>query len=372
MQPLDLVPGGIEQVGVDLVGRQLVEGMALDVVEDQSRRAVVERAQRGHRRTGHPGPPGQHGQQRLMLDRRLHRGWRRAVTGSPQHRQPVGPVQQVAVPAVLAVDLDEGPAAFGGGHVEELGSPARCPHQHQTAHVEAGLAEGGLDGPQIRASVGGAERQQHGGPHEGTEDGGHGQRRATGAARHQHHQQQHGDGHVGGLAPGPTEPGLAHGHGRHGAGQDGQRGEPGREQPGVPGDRPRRAGGELEELVEPQGGHRSQRGGQDQRPQPPPPLLHDQPQGDGHRHDDGDHLAERQRRLADLVRRPGRRPSQIVGPAPTGGRRQPDHQHQHRQHGPEQHEPHHVARMAEVAIAGRAAVQHRRLVVGARRPDRGR
>ena len=103
------------------------------------------------------------------------------------------------------------------------------------------------------------------------------------------------------------------------------------------------------------------RGGQDQRAQAPPaPRARRALTATANGHGDQHHLARGQHRLADAVGRPGRGPAEVVGPAPAGGRGQPSQDDQHqRGAGPEQHEAHDVARVAEVAVAGRAAVEHR-------------
>ena len=96
---------------VDLVGRQLVEPAAVDVLERRApssrrRGAVSELA----RRAAHAGPLRQQQEQRLVFDVLLERHRRPVVVRAAQQRGAVAAVEEVGVAAVACVDLDERPA----------------------------------------------------------------------------------------------------------------------------------------------------------------------------------------------------------------------------------------------------------------------
>ncbi len=101
-----LVPDGVEESVVDRVGIDLVEWASADILHRQHHRAVGELRQAAEVGAGSAAAMGEHEQERLVLD--LVVEGRRVVVGRvTQQQRAVPAVEQIGVPAVAAVDLDE-------------------------------------------------------------------------------------------------------------------------------------------------------------------------------------------------------------------------------------------------------------------------
>ncbi len=129
---LDLLPHAVEQVGVDLLGRQRVESGA----RRRTRRRAPSSRRRGRRATRSSGQRHvrslRHEQeQRLVFDVLLERHRRPVVVRSSEERSAVAAVQEVGVAAVARVDLDERAGAAVERDGVELGATAVGPLERQ-------------------------------------------------------------------------------------------------------------------------------------------------------------------------------------------------------------------------------------------------
>ena len=120
-----LVPDGVEESIVDRVGIDLVEWASADIVHRQHHRAVGELRQAAEVGAGSAAAMSEHEQERLVLDLVLES--RRVVVGRvTQQQRAVPAVEQIGIPAVAAVDLDELALTVAGpGPVELRSAPFR-------------------------------------------------------------------------------------------------------------------------------------------------------------------------------------------------------------------------------------------------------
>ena len=162
----DLAPDGVEQVVVDLVGRQSRRAASVDVLHGERHRAVGQRGE-------HLEPAGsarrrcaQEQQEGLVLDVVLERQRRPVVVRAAQQQRAVAAVQEVGVAAVLRVHLDErAPTVVGRRRRRAASDHLRRARSVKAAHRRARAREGGGHGGRRGPAVRRAEHDEHGGTH---------------------------------------------------------------------------------------------------------------------------------------------------------------------------------------------------------------
>jgi len=210
-------PQLLEQVVADLALGDLVQRAAVNLVHDQQHRSVGRPDDPVDRRHVDACPLRHDREQGLMLDGLLERGRWPGVADVLEPDRPVGPVQQVGVPLVGAVGLDEQPAPVVGDRGERPRAPRLDVGLPDRGDRQAGRAELGRDRAGSRAPVGHARRHAHAQARQCSRGSGdrqfHRQGRAGEQPRHarpQHEAQ-------GRAAPSPAQP-------RHHRDADGNRG----------------------------------------------------------------------------------------------------------------------------------------------------
>ena len=129
------VPDRVEERGVDLVRRQLVEPAPVDIVECERHRTVGQFGERFDGGDRHARFAREQQQECLMFDVVVERERGPVLGGLTQHHGAVAAVQEVGVTAVTRVHLHERAVAVGAVRDVELGAAPLGAFERQAGHA---------------------------------------------------------------------------------------------------------------------------------------------------------------------------------------------------------------------------------------------
>ncbi len=340
------------------VGEDVVQRPTVDLVADERGGPVGEPDDGPDLGARHARPPAQHQEQRLVLDL-IERPRRPPSAAVAQDERAVGPVQEVGVAAVLAVDLEEQRAA-ARRRPHEHGAAAGGAHDLEVADRKSGRVEGRRDRGRGRTPVRRADRDEHRrARHPAGGDGEEGLGPPDRAGRHRRRRERHAR-EVRRVSPAPRQPGLRdREHGERTGDVRGRR-EPRREEPPV-GVQTTLDGRWVDEHGRHQCGQPRPDGGRDRDGgEPAPSPLDDEHDHQRRRPGDGGELRRAQQELARRCRELPREVPEIV-PHAVAGAGGDGHEEQGRDErdGPDE-EADEVAGMAVVALPRRRFGRRRR------------
>ena len=134
VQGAGLRPHGIEELGAQRVRGQRVELTSADVLHGEDHRSIGQPDEGAQVGTAHAGTPGEEEEQSLVLHRALQRATQPFIARIAEQQRAVAAVQQVGVPAVSGVDLDECGRAVPQGGAIELRPPSGRPLEGECRH----------------------------------------------------------------------------------------------------------------------------------------------------------------------------------------------------------------------------------------------